>query len=287
MTLGKLRKEKIEAIKKTFERTKSLKETAEIEGVVERTVSKHVTPEEIDISPGSDSSQRSVHSGEPVKPESDIPFKVYKDFENGSTNIAVCLKFKLSPELVIRYREDYNTMKKADFDVELEKRNILKTKVEAAIQQGKKELSDIEARIDKENARLVELQDRTSRGIDGYLEGFLQKMEDVPDNQIYEYAHRIVKSDFYARAMAELNVRMVLEAITRHPNPDRIFHELKSRTSKNLSIVSDIRAADGEVLILVNDVKKNAVRSALLWRQSRQAKKFYERQAKEWSNQAK
>ena len=287
MTLGKLRKEKIEAIKKTFEMTKSLKETAEIEGVVERTVSKHVTPEQTDISPGPNSSQRSVHSSEPVRPESDIPFKVYKAFENGSTNIAVCLKFKLSPELVIRYREDSNRMKKADFDVELEKGNILKTKVEAAIQQGKKELSDVETRIDKENARLIELQDRARRGSDGYLEGFLQKMEDVPENQIYEYAHRIVKSDFYARAIAELNVRMVLGAITRHPNPDRIFYELKSRASQNHSYVSDIRAADGEVLILVNDVKKNAVGQALLWRKSRQAKNFYERQAKEWSNQAK
>lgn len=285
--MGKLRKEKIESIRKTFDRTKSLKETADFEGVDERTVSKHVTPKATDISGEPSVSQRSVDDIGTVNPQSDIRFKVYKAFETGSTNIAVCLKFKLSTELVIRYRMDYDTLKKADFDVELERKNILKTAVEAAIQQRKKELSDVEARIEKENARLIELQDLSSRGSDGYLEGFLQKMEDVPENQIYEYAHRIVKSDFYARAMAELNVRMVLGAITRHPNPDRIFNELKSRASKHLSAVFDIQAADSDVLILVSDVKKNAVRSGLLWRESGQAKNYYEKQAKKWSSRAK
>ena len=283
MTLGKLRKEKIESIRKTFERTNSLKETAEIEGVVDRTVSKHGTPKEVDISAGpNSSSRRSVD--DIVNPPSDISFKVYKAFENGSTNIAVCLKFKLSPELVMRYREEYHTMKKADFDVELEKRNIVKTEVEAAIQRRKEELNDVEARVQKENARLIELQDRVSRGSDGYLEGFLQKMEVVPENQICEYTYRLITSNFYARAMVELNVRMVLGAIARHPNFEPLLHELRKGPFQKLQCDDDIRAADGvDVRILVNDVKNYAVRSAMTWRERWQEKNYYEKRKKQSS----
>lgn len=285
MALGKLRKEKIESIKRTFERTNSLKETAEIEGVVERTVSKHVTPEEnVPISAGPNSSQSSVHDSESMKRELDIPFKVYRAFESGSTNVPVCLKFKLSPERVIKYREEYDTMKKADFDIELEKRNILKKEVEAAIQRRNEELSEVKSRIEQENARWIELQDRLSRSSDGYLQDFLQKMVDMPENHLYEYANRIITSDFYARAMAELNVKMVLGAITRHPNFDRIFHQLKNGPYQNLSYVDDIRAANGvDLQSIVNDVKQNAARSARAWKQRWQAKNYFEQRAKKSS----
>jgi hypothetical protein len=290
--LGKLRKEKIESIKKTFERTKSLKKTAEIEEVTARTVSKHVSLKETDPTVGhtagseSESTQHSAHESESLRARPDIRFKVYKAFESGSTNVTVCLKFKLSPELVTRYREEHSIMKKADFDVELEKRNILRTEVEAAIQRRNKELSDLESRIEKENARLIELQDRLSKSSDGYLEDFLQKMENVPENHLYEYAYPIVTSDFYARALGQLNVKMVLGAITRYPNLDKLFHELENRALQNLSSANDMLIADGvDVQILVDDVKKNAARSTRIWKQRWQAKNFYE-QSERQSGQA-
>lgn len=282
MALGKLRKEKIESIKRTFERTKSLKETAEIEGVVERTVSKHVTPEEtVPISVGPNSSKISVDDSEQVKRDLDIRFKVFKAFESGSTNVSVCLKFKLSPELVIKYREEYDMMKKSDFDVELEKRNILKKEVEAAIQRRNEELSEVKSRIEKENARWNELQDRLSRSSEVYLKDFLQKMAAMPENHLYEYAYPVITSDFYAKAMAELNVIMVLGAITRDPNFDRILHQLENRRSQNFSPVNDIWAAAGvDLQSLVNDVKKNTARSALEWKEGWQAKNYYAQRAK-------
>lgn len=149
-----------ESIWKTYHMHQSYTITADIESVDPRTVRNIVKEKKAKLA--TDELTNSIAS-KPTKSSNDslttAQLKAYKMFHNDQPNELVCLKLKLPPRKVIKFRTDFNQMKKSNLDETLVK--LLKETADLSeiIEQRRNENLGLEQ---KQNGLLSELKELTS-----------------------------------------------------------------------------------------------------------------------------
>ena len=137
---------------KVYQETKSYKETAKRLDIDPRTVAKVVKEIKVKLEAKNRANSQEVKPAKPsrnqnVDPERKVQLKAYALFDRDRTNFQVSQELKLSSSEVIRYRKEYNDMKKADYDEEIEQKKEHLTRLDGLLQQRDNELQQREDRL--------------------------------------------------------------------------------------------------------------------------------------------
>lgn len=154
-----------EAIWVSFQETKSYKKTGKLLDRDSRTVAKVVKEKKALLT-----AKLSVDSqeGKPAKisctqnvdPVLEVQLRAYVLFENDGSNLQVAQKLKLNAGTIMKYRKEFNDMKKGDLDQELEQKKREKMQLEELNQESQNEQAQIQSEVERIRSEIKVLEDR-------------------------------------------------------------------------------------------------------------------------------
>jgi len=153
-----------EAIWKSFQETKSYKEMAERLHRDPRTVADVVKKRKAmlaaKLQADSQAGKPAMTTTQNVDPVLEVQLRAYMLFENGRSNLQVAQELKLGAGTVMKYRKEFNDMKKDDLDQELEQKKRNKMRFDELIQESQDELAQNQSEVKRIWSEIKMLEDR-------------------------------------------------------------------------------------------------------------------------------
>jgi hypothetical protein len=154
-----------DAIWKSFQETKRYKKTGELLDVDERTVAKVVREKKaflaaklsVDSQEGKPAKTTPIQNVDPVL---EVQLRAYALFDQGHFNLQVAQELKLNAGTVMKYRKEFNDMKKYDLDQELEQKKREKMQLEELNQESQNELAQNQSEVQRARSEIKVLEDR-------------------------------------------------------------------------------------------------------------------------------
>jgi len=183
--MPRITEEKKESIWKTYSQTKGYTVTAKKENVDERTVSSVVKNKKAHLEPPSEHIGFDKKGPTPtqsrkgtISPELKIQLKANERFEQGDSNLKVSQDLKLPPSIALKYRNEYNDMKKADLDRDLEEKKQHLARLNEITEPRRIELEELKEQLNTVNSTISTRQTKASE-LQEEIDAQTQELEEL------------------------------------------------------------------------------------------------------------